>query len=178
MVVWCTQNLCRDSSSSLGRDSSSFTWHQPCNNKTALKTSVNMYLPLWTWGILKMCYGKLLIQNHMWQSTLSLLCTQVRTVTNMIYAVPYLPHNAGEQSILQKHTYVADTHKVLPTHTHTHNLTLFVDWRLKSMNSLSLALSELSDLFQLAPLTPPPPPRIVIRICTVYYIIQIRITQF
>ena len=29
MVVWCTQKVCRDSSS--------FIWHQPCNNQTALK---------------------------------------------------------------------------------------------------------------------------------------------
>ena len=28
MVVWCTQNVCRDGSS--------FTWHQPCNNQIAL----------------------------------------------------------------------------------------------------------------------------------------------
>ena len=29
MVVWCTHKVCRDSSS--------FMWHQPCNNQTALK---------------------------------------------------------------------------------------------------------------------------------------------
>ena len=40
MVVWlwCTQNVCQDSSN--------FTWHQPCNNQTALyckyTTSVNV----------------------------------------------------------------------------------------------------------------------------------------
>ena len=49
MVVWCTQNL--------RRDGSSFTWHQPCNNQTAL----------WPpWWILKTRCVKLpsLIQSH------------------------------------------------------------------------------------------------------------------
>ena len=46
MVEWCTQNL--------RRDSSSFRWHQPCNNQRAL------FL-----GILKIHAINGLIQNHM-----------------------------------------------------------------------------------------------------------------
>ena len=54
MVVWCTQNAYWDSSS--------FTWHQPCNNETAL--SVHHFR-----GYLKHVRKRMqsLIWNHMWQ---------------------------------------------------------------------------------------------------------------
>ena len=77
MVEWCTQNL--------RRDGSSFTWHQICNNQTAL--SVSTPFP---W-ILKICaingfihYSFKKSHSHVKMCTVSVLGSRVNSATMIL----------------------------------------------------------------------------------------------
>ena len=60
MVVWCTQNM--------RRNSISFMWHQPCNNQTAF----SKYTP------------PVVIQNALWQASYSFRITRNKSAVSLL----------------------------------------------------------------------------------------------